>query len=277
MSIRVAVESIPPLLLAAIRFLGAGIPLYAIGRHQSAERPTICQWKWATLIGFLFFVTGNAVVVWAEKRVTSGMAAILISTVPLWMVCLPALHSREQRPSRQTLVGVLMGLIGVAMLMNPFAEAIEHRTMGVNFALLGAALSWSLGTLVAAGAPLPRQTALSAGMEMIAGGLILLVISTLTGDWSVLDRSPVPMLVWGHLAYLITFGSLVGFSAYQWLTTHISRRLLSTYAYVNPLVALVLGCGFLQERLTAMMAIGAAVILSGVIVISLSKRDRIVS
>lgn len=268
MAIRIGVQTMPPFFLAGSRFLLAGIILFLYACVTSAERPTLWHWRSAAIIGFLLLVSGNAVVVWGEQHISSGLAALLISTVPIWMVCLPVVMSRAQRPTGRIITGLMVGFIGVVILIPPWTSGASAHESLVCLALLGASLSWAIGTLYAKSAPLPKSSHLAASLEMVCGGFILLVLSYLTGEWNHIQQYPIAAAAWKGLVYLVLFGSVIAFSAYQWLTKKISTAQLSTYAYVNPVVAVFLGWAFLGETITFRLLCGALVILGGVILIS---------
>lgn len=269
LAIRVGVQSMPPFFLAASRFLCAGVLLYLWGLFTTRERPTKRHWVNASIIGLLLLVSGNGVVVWVAQRLPSGLTALIISTVPLWMVCLPAFFSRNQRPRARTVVGLALGLGGVSILIPPPEGNFWSGASGDCVLLVLASLSWAIGTLFSKRAELPRSGALSAGMEMMTGGLQLALLSALTGEWEGVHIRHISTAAWIGLAYLIIFGSVIAFSAYRWLTPRISTARLATYAYVNPVVAVLLGRVFLAEPLSSRLVIGAIVILSGVVLISL--------
>jgi drug/metabolite transporter (DMT)-like permease len=273
LAIRFAVETMPPFLMAAIRFLIAGGILY-IGRRMAGDAPpTRRQWKSAAIIGLFLLLGGNGGVVWAEQRVVSGIAALLVGASPLWMALLDAIRPGGKRPGWQTWLGVLWGFAGIALLVGP-AEFSGSGTRlylpGVG-ALLLASFLWSAGSLYSRTACLPDSPLLGTGMEMLVGGTSLLILGTLAGDWNRLNLSAIHLHSVLGLLYLIIFGSLVGFAAYTWLLRVAPTPLVSTYAYVNPLVAIFIGNLFAGEPLTLRILLAAGVIVSSVVIINLSK------
>lgn len=277
LAIRFAVETMPPFLMASARFLIAGAILYSYRRWVAKDpAPRRIEWRSAAIVGLLLLLGGNGGVVWAEQRVASGIAALLVGTVPLWMVLIDALRPGSPRPTWQTLTGVLIGFAGIGLLIGP--DQLFDTGPGLDLAgvgvLLLASLLWAAGSLYSRNACLPDSPLLGTGMEMLAGGLGLLAFGTLTGEWSRLDLGAIaPASVWG-LVYLIVFGSLVGYASYTWLLRNAPTPLVSTYAYVNPLIAILLGNLLAQEPLTAHILISALVILSAVLLINTGRAAR---
>ena len=273
LAIRFAVETMPPFLMAAIRFLIAGGILFVWRRAAGDAPPTRRQWKSAAIIGLFLLVGGNGGVVWAEQHVVSGVAALLVGASPLWMVLLDAGRPGGKRPGWQTWLGVLWGFTGIALLVGPseFTRNGLHLYLPGVGALLLASFLWSAGSLYSRTACLPESPLLGTSMEMLVGGAGLLVLGTLTGDWGRLNLTGIQMSsVWG-LLYLILFGSLVGFTAYTWLLRVAPTPLVSTYAYVNPLVAIFIGNLLASEPLTPRILLSAGVIISSVVLINISK------
>jgi drug/metabolite transporter (DMT)-like permease len=273
LAIRFAVETMPPFLMAAARFLIAGGILFAWRRKAGDALPTRRQWKSAAIIGLFLLLGGNGGVVWAEQRVVSGIAALMVGASPLWMVLLDAFRPGGKRPGWQTWLGVLWGFSGIALLVGPaeFTGNGTHLDLAGVGVLLLAAFLWSAGSLYSRSACLPDSPLMGTSMEMLVGGAGLLIFSTLVGDWGRLDLAGIQMSsVWG-LLYLIVFGSLVGFAAYTWLLRVAPTPLVSTYAYVNPLVAIFIGNLLASEPLTPRILLAAGVIVSSVVLINLSK------
>ena len=273
LAILYGVESIPPFLLAGTRFLIAGSIVYIWRRLAGDPVPSRVQWRSAGVIGLLLLVGGNGGVTWAEQHVPSGIAALLVAAVPLWMVVLDALRPGGNRPNWQTGLGVLVGLAGIGILVGPSEWSGNHLnldSLGVAVLLL-AALSWAIGSLYSRGADLPSSALLGTGMEMLAGSAGLFLMATVTGEWSRLDLAAVTPRSLGGLAYLIVFGSLVGFVAYTWLLRVAPTPLVATYAYVNPLIAVLLGSLFAQEAFTPRLLLAAAVIVSAVVLINYGR------
>ena len=267
LAIRFGVETIPPFVLAGLRHLTAGLLLYGWMRLRGAARPEPRHWRSAALVGGLLLLGGNGLVTWAEQRVPSGLAALIVASVPIWMTVLDALHRRE-RPHGVVLLGLAMGLGGIAFLAVPgrFAGGGHVDPLGAA-ALLTAALLWAVGSLVSRRVALPSATLLATAMEMIAGGAILLAAAGLTGEWTRLSLSAVSTRSLFSLGYLIVAGSLLGFSAYIFLLGATTPARVSTYAYVNPLVAVFLGWLLAGEDLTPRTLVAALVIVASVALI----------
>lgn len=266
LAIRFAIETMPPFLMAAFRFLFSGAVLYLWRRASGDVPPSRIEWRSATIIGILLLVGGNGGVVWAEQRVASGVASLIVTTVPLWMVLMDMFRPGGRWPSWTGVAGVLIGFSGVAVLMGP--SQITGNGEGLDpvgvAALLLASLCWSIGSLYSRSARLPSSPLLGTGMEMLTGGAGLLLLGSLTGEWSHLDLSSVSARsLWGF-AYLIVFGSLIGFAAYTWLLRAAPTPLVSTYAYVNPIVAILLGHLIAGELLTSRILIATAIIIASV-------------
>ena len=266
LAIRFAVETLPPFLMAGTRFLLAGAVLYAWRRVRGDARPTAPEWRSAAIVGGFLLVGGNGGVVWAEQRIVSSVAALLVSTVPLWMVLLDLLRPGGRRPGWREIVGLLAGFAGVVVLVRPTqSESAVGRVdlLGAAALSLGAFL-WSIGSLYSRRAPLPASPLLATGMEMLAGGVGLLLLGTLSGEWGRLDPSTfAARSLWG-LVYLVVFGSWIAFTAYTWLLRVAPTPLVSTYAYVNPLVAILLGHLLDGDPLTIRTLLAAAVIVGSV-------------
>jgi len=269
LAIRFAVATLPPFLMAGTRFVIAGGLLYLWARRRGAPPPTRAHWAAAALVGGLLLVGGNGTVVWAEQRVASGLAALLVATTPLWMVVLDSLRTRT-RPRAAVALGILLGLGGLAVLVGPAQLAGSRRPDSVGAAMLGfASLSWAVGSLYARRARLPSAPLLAAAMEMLCGGVLMLALGAATGEPGQLVLARVAPGSVVSVAYLIVFGSLVGFTAYTWLLRVSTPAHVSTYAYVNPVIAVFLGWAIGGEPLGARTLLSAAVIVGSVVLITL--------
>lgn len=269
LAIRFADATLPPFLMAGTRFLVAGALLYGWMRLRGAERPTRIHWKAALIVGLLLLVGGNGVVVWAERIVPSSLAALLISTVPIWMALMDWLRPGGGRPSLATFAGLALGFAGVVLLIGPGAGG-SVVTFNPIYALvvLVASVSWAAGSLYSRGAKMPPAPLLGTAMEMLAGGAVLLALGLVTGEQGRLNFHAVSAQSALAVLFLIIFGSLVAFSAYVWLLRNVAPTRVSTYAYVNPVVAVFLGWAFDNEQLTLRTLLAAAVIVAGVLVIT---------
>jgi drug/metabolite transporter (DMT)-like permease len=270
LAMRVAVEDIPPYLMAGSRFVLAGLVLYAWARRSGDAPPTRVNWQAAAMVGLFLVLGGNASVAWAEQRVTSGLAALLIGVEPLWMVSMEWLRGGS-RPSLQVVVGLLVGAAGVGLLVLPQGGGDTVDLLGAAMVILAAA-SWAWGSVISKSSRLPASPFLSTSMEMIAGGLACLIVAALAGefqDFSPRKVSAQAALAWG---FLVVFGSLVTFTAYLWLLRVTSIAKVGTYAYVNPVVAVFLGWAILGEPVTMRTLLAAAIILLGVAMVNIDWR-----
>jgi drug/metabolite transporter (DMT)-like permease len=269
LAMRVAVVDIPPHLLSGSRFVVAGVVLYAWARLKGEAPPTARQWRAAVVIGGFLLLGGNASVAWAEERVPSGLAAVLIAVAPIWMVGLEWARGGT-RPTKRVILGLLLGLLGVGLLVSSRASASSRVDPRGAVILILASASWAWGSVISKSAPLPRSPFLATSMEMIGGGLLLLLTAGVAGQFAQFQPAQVSgsaALAW---SYLVVFGSLVGFTAYIWLLGVTSIAKAGTYAYVNPIVAVLMGWAILHEQVTSRMILAAAVILVGVALVNLN-------
>jgi len=273
LAIRFAVETIPPFLMIGARFAVAGALMYLFLRIRRPDnRPTARQWGNGFLMGGLMLSLGTGLVAFAEQTVPSGLAALLIATVPLFMVLLDWLWKGGERPSRRVVVGVIVGFVGVGFLVNP-AEAFAGRgvdLIGVG-AILIATLSWSVGSLQGRDADLPKDPFLSTAMQMFGGGAILVVASLLMGEARTFDPAAMTVKSFLSWSYLLVFGSFIAFSAYVYLMRNATAATVSTYAYVNPIVAVILGWWLGNEVVRPHMFVAMAILLGAVLMITRSK------
>ncbi|HEY0782456.1 MAG TPA: EamA family transporter [Thermoanaerobaculia bacterium] len=268
LAMRVAIETLPPFTMAGARYLTAGLLLYGWARFRGAARPQLVHWRSAFIIGGLLLLFGNGGVVWAEQRLASGMAALLISTEPLWIVVFAWLVPGGSRPRWRVMAGLLIGFAGLVLLVRPSGGG-NLDPLGVG-AVLIASVAWAAGSIYSSRATVPSSPLLMTAMQMLAGGVLLLTASVVTGEPSRLVLSQVSGRSLLAVAYLIVFGALVAFTAYSWLLRVASPVLVSTYAYVNPVVAVFLGWAVMSEPLTRGTLVAAAVILAGVVLITTS-------
>ncbi len=265
--IRIAVETMPPLLMAGVRFVVAGGVLLAItSRMAGAARDPVGwpQWRATAIAGGLLLAGGNGGVSFGEQYVASGVVALLIATVPLFVALLGAL-ALGVRLRRPAVAGIAIGLLGTAVLLRPgSAGSTDTAHM---LLVLASPLCWAAGSLYATRGRLPRRALVATGMEMLCGGALLIVLALATGEAAAVHVDRISMASWLSVLYLIVFGSLVAFSAYVWLLTKVTTTAVSTYAYVNPLVAVLLGWAVLGERITAQTLIAGALIVVAVALI----------
>lgn len=258
LGIAVGIRTLPPFTLLAIRFLIAGALLYAWAAYRGAGRPTRRHWLAATVSGGGLLLLGNGGVAWAETRVDSGVVALVVAVVPLWLAILD-----RQRLSWRALAGLALGFGGVALLVGPGVGSFSWPALVVAFTSLG----WAGASLYSRSAPQPAPL-LFAAMQMLAGSALLFVAATLRGELGHLQRPTLSTVE--ALAYLIVIGSLIGFTAYTWLLRNARMSLVGTYAFVNPVVAVLLGWGFNHEALSVRTVIAGAVIVAGVALIVLA-------
>jgi drug/metabolite transporter (DMT)-like permease len=273
-----AVRGFPPFFVASFRALCAGGLLYAIARARGAPRPDPVLWRNAAVVGGLLLLLGNGLVTFASQHVPSGLIALLLALLPAWMAVLGPLYARSERVRRPVWLGIAVGLAGVALLIGPqVLKAFEGRehTLAERWRAIGIALSiiscfcWANGSLISRRVRKPDSPMLGIGMQLLAGGGLLALASLLTGEWPRLSPAQVAAEPRAALAvvYLMLFGTLLGYSVYIWLLHRTSGALVSTYAYVNPVIAVALGVGLNGERMTPRMLLAAAAIIAGVVVI----------
>jgi drug/metabolite transporter (DMT)-like permease len=277
LAIRFAIETVPPFLVGGSRFLMAGAVMYVWLRARGAARPTRAQWRSAFIIGPLLMTGGNGGIVWSEQYVPSGIVALVVALVPLWMLLLVWLRGGA-RPSVREWFGVVTGLAGVAMLVsidaNPARGGIGPLAALV---LICSTLSWSVGSLIARDAPLPASPLLATAMEMLAGGTGMVLIALMRGEFAQLAMSSISWRSSLSIGYLAAFGSIVAFSSYKWLLTQVTPAAVGTYAFVNPVVAVVLGWAFAAEPLGMRTVAAMIVIVGAVVTISLRPRHQVLA
>ncbi len=281
LAMRFGIQTIPPLVMASARHLVSGALLIAFTFWRTRHRPTRAEWRNAAIVGVLL-LGANGTVAWSEQRVASGTAALLVSTVPLWMVLIDWLRPGGYHPGRGVLIGLGLGFVGLVTLIGGPSALEGHGTVnpiGATALVLGS-LSWATGSIVAQRVPKPTVPLLAVGMQMVAGGAALAVAATVSGEaaqFSLARVSLASALGWG---YLVVFGSLIGFTAYAYLLRSTTAAKVSTYAYVNPVIAVFLGWAIAGERVTSRTIAAAAVIVGGVAIITIARgsapRPRVV-
>lgn len=279
LAIKYAIETLPTFLMAGVRFLIAGGILYGFARlSPSYEKPKAVHWRTSFIVGALLLGVGNGAVVVAEHYISSSMTALLIASNPFWMVTLGWMFMGRGKPNYKVTLGLLIGFIGVALLILGRPDAVgasgNSQWFGI-FMVVIATIGWAFGSLYGATAPTARSNVLAAGMQMLAGGLILTVVSAIAGEWQTFDYRAVSSTSWIALAYLIFVGALVAYTAYSWLMQNASASAVSTYAYVNPVVAVFLGWIIAGESLTAQMLIGAAIIVVSVMLVTANNKRKL--
>jgi drug/metabolite transporter (DMT)-like permease len=261
---KVGLETLPPLTMNATRFLVAGALLYAYCRWRRMPNPDRPQWRAGAIQGLLLPAAGTGGAAWAEQYLSSGITALFLATIPLWIV-LGRRVADHEKITWPVALGLLAGFAGVVVLARPSGGG---DAVAIAVAL-GGALCWGLGTVYAGHAPRPQSALMASAIEMLCAGVILVVLSGLTGEWSRVGLSGRSALAVG---YLIVFGSLIAYTAYTWLLDHAAPRVVGTYAFVNPVVAVLLGWWILHEPLTARTLLATGVIAAGVALIVLAPR-----
>ncbi|MBM4185750.1 MAG: hypothetical protein FJ206_00420 [Gemmatimonadetes bacterium] len=265
LAIQVAIATMPPFLLAGVRFVIAGGVLLLWALLQREPLPAIRVWGHAALMGTLFFVLGNGLVVWAQQHVPSGRTALMASTSPIWTVVFESLLDRR-KPNPRVVVGIALGLAGLALLTTRSAGP-DPVSLGGVVALLGASMAWAAGAVYSHRHHLATGPAMATGIKMLGGGAQLLLFALLIGEGSALDLGQVSAASLVATGYLVVFGSIIGFTAFTYLLRESTPQMVGTSAYVNPTVAVFLGWALAGEPVTGRMLLGAVVSLSGVVLI----------
>lgn len=268
LGIRVAIETIPPFLMASARFVIAGLTLFAILRLRGSAWPSARQWRANAIIGACLLLGGNGLVVWAQQFVPSGVTALLIGAGPLFIVATEWAWPGGSRPTLVTLGALLLGFAGVTWLAAPWQSGPGAIAPAGIVAILGACVSWSIGSIYSRHARHGAEPLVSASLQMICGGAGLILIAWAHGDFGQLNLSAVSVRSWTAFSYLVLAGSLVGFSTFVWLMKHSTPARVSTYAYVNPIVAVFLGWLVLGEPITPRTLIASTIILASVALIT---------
>jgi drug/metabolite transporter (DMT)-like permease len=273
LAIRVGVREIPPFVMAAIRFLIAGSVLYTWMRIKGAPSPTARQWAGASILAVLIFVLDYGLVFWAERRVASGVAAVMMATIPVFMTLSEIVIMKTQQLTIRLAIALLVGIAGVGVLVSHSANFSDTPidTLGAC-ALLVAAMSWSVGSALTRKLPLPPEKGMSSGAQMFAGGILLTFTAALSGEFRGFHLQSVSGEAWFALVYLIVAGSIIAFTAYVWLIHYESPTKVGTYAYVNPVVAVVLGYFLAGETIGARTILGTLLVLVSVIVITTAPK-----
>jgi len=272
LAIRVGVREVPPLLLAAMRFLFAGLALYGWMIAKGERSPTTREWKSASLLAILIFVFDYGLLFWAEQRVPSGIAAVVMATIPAFIAVAEIFVLRTQELTLRLTLALLIGIAGVAVLMsrslNLGGAPVDRKGA---MALIFASISWSVATVIARKLPLPSSKVMSSGAQMLAGGVFLTLAEAALGEFGNFHPSAISLGAWLSLLYLVVAGSIIGFTAYVWLIHHESPTKVGTYAYVNPVVAVLVGYLLGGEALGTRTILGTLFILISVIVITTTK------
>lgn len=275
LAIRVGVHEVPPFLLAGMRFVVAGTLLYGWMRAKGTPSPTAREWTAATFLAVLIFVLDYGLLFWAEQRVPSGIAAVMMATIPAFMAISEITILKTQRLTSRLAAALLVGIAGVAVLVSrtlSFGDA-PIDTLGAS-ALIVASISWSVASALTRKLPLPGSKAMSSGAQMLAGGVLLTLTAALLGEFRGFRVQNVSPKAWLALAYLIVAGSIAGFTAYVWLIHHESPTKVGTYAYVNPVIALLVGYFLGGEAISPRTLVGTALVLVSVLVITTAPKKK---
>lgn len=275
LGMKIAIESMPPFLMAGARFMTAGLILYILSRAQGAPRPVALEWRNAGIVGGLLLLMGNGGVAWAEQHVPSAIASLVVATVPLWMILMGKLRGSNRRQSPFVYLGLLLGLAGIAVLVLHSGGSAQTRLSPLGLiVLIFASISWAAGSLFSRSAKLPAFPLMSTAVQMVAGGALLLILSFVMEDWSGLHISEISVRSWAAFGYLVLFGSLLGYTAYIWLLNNADPAIASTYAFVNPIVAVFLGFFAGNEALTTNVWIATFLIVGAVVFITNGKEQQ---
>jgi drug/metabolite transporter (DMT)-like permease len=272
LGIRLAIASIPPFFMAGTRYLAAGAAMFIFALFRGAKMPSPVEWRDALILGGCLLLGGNGGVTFAEQYVPSGTAALLVATVPVFLTVFAWATKLGPRPSVMVSVGLLLGLLGVSILSRPSPQSTVspsnqfHWYVGI-IALLVAAAVWAWGSLYSRKAAHPSSPIVGVGIQMICGGALLLLVSISTGEAGRVDLGRVTAESFLAWLYIVVFGAVIAFTAYIWLTRVISPALLGTYAFVNPVVAVLLGWAIAGEQLDSRTILGAAVIVVAVVIL----------
>lgn len=268
LAIRIGDETIPPLMLAGLRHFTVGVLLYPLLRWKTGVRPTAAHWKTAAVTGFLLLFVGNGGVCWAEQVVPSGIAALLVTMVSLWLVIVDWLRPGGHRPVPKVLSGIVLGFAGVALLVGPIhlggSERVDPRGVAV---LVVACFGWACGSIYSKHGGLPSSPLLGVAMQGLAGGAVLLFAGLVSGEFHRFHFAAVSWHSWVALAYLAVFGSGIGFTSYLYILQKSTAARVATYALVNPMVALLLGWLFADEVISLRTLVATVVILSAVVLV----------
>ncbi len=283
LGIRFAIESIPPLLMAGARFLLAGLIMYAIARWQGAPKSSFAEWRTAFIVDACLLFCGNGSVTVAEQWVPSGLASLLVATVPIYIALLAWLSGSAPRPRPLVMLGLAGGFVGVGILVSPAlgsapAAASRHSGLGMLLLLFGS-LVWSIGSLYSRRARNSASPFLSSAQTMLCGGALMLIAGLASGEARHFDPHKLTALSLGAFVYLVLIGAIVGYTAYIWLLRYCDPSKVATYAYVNPVVAVLLGSFFAGETLTGRTALAAAIIVGSVagVITAQQAKEKIVA
>jgi drug/metabolite transporter (DMT)-like permease len=271
LAIKYAIETIPPFMMMGMRSLLAGIVLYGWGRLRGDTNVVRKQIPSLVFIGALFFLIGHGALAWAQQTVPSGVAALLVSSEPIIIALFEPFFTREGRVGKRTVLGMFIGISGIVVLVLPQGLNFENVNLLGSFGILIGASSWASGAIYSRVAKLPRSPLITGGLQLLFGGMLLIIMSFILGEWADFNFSQVVVRSWLGLMYLVVFGSIITFSAYTWLLTVTSATRISTHTFINPIVAVLAGWAFGGEALTKGMLIAAVLIIISVYLVLFRK------
>ncbi len=273
LAIQVAIESLPPFLMVGSRLAAAGLILYVWVRWRGAPRPTMQHWKFATIIGGMVLTVGAGAVAWAQQMVPSGLTALLVATEPLWIILFDWWWHGGRAPGARVIAGLALGFAGMAVLVMPGQMGGRVHPLGAAV-IVAASMSWAAGSLFSRTAPQPRSVLLGTAMQMFMGGVLLMLAGSVAGEWARLNLGAVTLRSWIAYAFLLIFASLITFPAYIWLLRVWDAARVSMYAYVNPVIAVLLGWMVANEPLTTRIWVAGSVIVLAVALVVIGDRDK---
>ena len=274
LAIRFAIETIPPFLMAGTRFLAAGLLMYGFMRLRGTANPSAMQWRQLGVVGVFLFLGGNGLVVWAEQYITSGLAALLVSLLPLWLILIDWLWVGGSAPKPIAIVGILFGIVGTVVLVDPVQLTGSDIHLPGALTVLLASLLWAIGSVYSKKFRQPASIFMSAAIQMIGGGVSLLLVAVMSGELQDFKMGNISETSLAGFFYLMVLGSMVAISAYVWLLQNATATSVSTYAFVNPAVAVFLGWLIADEPVNAHILFGAGIILAGVFLVVYASMRR---
>jgi drug/metabolite transporter (DMT)-like permease len=276
LGIRVAVQTMPPFLMAGMRFAVAGMLIFGFLRLRGAPWPTAAQWKDQVIIGIFLLLGGNAVVSWAEQRTPSGITSLILGASPLFMVLIEWIRPGGKRPTVSLVAGVAVGILGIVLLLGPDAIPPGYQPPAIDIAaLFVASISWWIGSLYSKHVNTGTPLLMAAAMQMLTGSVCMLLTGLILGEGVALRFASISLHSWLAFSYLVVAGSIVAFPVYVWLLEHSTPAKVSTYAYVNPVVAVILGWAILGEPMNLRILLASAVIVGAVAIITIGKTRKV--
>lgn len=271
LAIRYMVETIPPMLAMGVRSVIAGLVMYGWGRLRGGGAPAAAEWRSAALVGAFLFLGAHGALAWGETRVASGAAALVMASIPVWMVLIDWLAAKGTRPALGVWLGLASGVAGLVVLTDPASLRSDSASLAGFLVLLTSAPCWAIGSIIARGQPKLRSMTMTTGMQLITGGVLLLIAALAVGEVGSFDPGAVSLRSLAALAYTIVFGSIIALTAFFWLLHNTNAARVGTYAFVNPLIAVAMGWAFADEVITGRVILAAGLILAGVAAITLTK------